>query len=74
MSRPAMAHGRESKAVALRAAHASIEANVTAFEVAAQLLAEGLGTRRRQVPLAVVRSRAATERPAKSTVGVRALG
>ncbi|NTV40268.1 MAG: hypothetical protein HGA51_10015 [Demequinaceae bacterium] len=59
---------------ALRAANASIEASVTVFEVAAQLIAEGVATRRHPVPLAVVRPYGATESPAKKSPQRLALG
>lgn len=74
MSRPAMAHGRQSRAIALRAASASIEANVTAFEVAAQLIADGFGATRRAAGMTLVGSHASTAGPARSAIVRRALG
>jgi len=60
--------------MALRAANASIAANMTAFEVAAQLIADGVGTRRRAAPMTLIHSHVATEDPTTIPVARRALG
>ena len=60
--------------MASRAANASIAANMTAFEVAAQLIAEGVGTRRRPAPMTLIHSHVATEDLTKIPVARRALG
>ena len=41
MSRPATAHARQRRAIALVAARASFEANVTAFEIVSRITADG---------------------------------
>jgi len=60
--------------MALRAANASIAANMTAFEVAAQLVADGVGTRRRAAPIALIHSHVATEGAAKISEARHAQG
>lgn len=69
-----MSHGRESKAIALRAARASIEANITVLELAAGLIADGWATPRARASVRIEDATAAIERPAGRLATVRAIG
>jgi hypothetical protein len=69
-----MTHGRESKAIALLAANASVEAGVTAFELVAQLLADGQATPRRAAPMLGGGSRGVREIRKENVIAMRALG
>ena len=53
---------------------ASIAANMTAFDVASQLIADGVGTRRKAAPMTLIHSHVATEDPTKNPLARRALG
>lgn len=74
MTRRAMAHGRESKALALIAATASVEASVTAYELVARLLADGIDVRRPAAQMRGERSRVARDIGKENVIAMRALG
>ena len=74
MSRRAMTHGRESKALAVVAATASIEASVTALELVAQLIADGCDARRLASPMRGVRSNIARDAGKENVIAIHALG
>ena len=69
-----MTHGRESKAIALLAANASVEASVTAFELVAQLLADGAATPRQAAPMLGSGSRGVRHRSKNNVIAMRAIG
>ena len=73
MLRPAITRGPESRAIALLAANASVEASVTAFEVAAQLLADDVAMPRPQVQTRAARPKVSAQGVARDVMALRAL-
>jgi hypothetical protein len=69
-----MTHGRESKTIALLAANASVEASMSAFELVAQLLADGQAAPRRAAPTHAGGSRGAHHNGKENVIAMRALG
>ena len=69
-----MTHGRESKAIALLAANASVEASATAFELVAQLLADGQAAPRQAAPMLGGGSRGARHHGKENVIAMRASG
>lgn len=69
-----MAHGPESKASALLAANASVEASVTAFELVAQLLADGQAAPRQAAPMLGGGSRGVRHSGKENVIAMRAIG
>jgi hypothetical protein len=69
-----MTHGRESKAIALLAANASVEASVTAFELVTRLLADGAAAPRQATHMLGNGSRGVREIRKENVIAMRALG
>jgi hypothetical protein len=69
-----MTHGRESKAIALLAANASVEASVTSFELVTRLLADGAAAPRLAAHMLGSGSRGVREIRKENVIAMRALG
>jgi hypothetical protein len=69
-----MTHGRESKAIALLAATASVEASVTAFELVTRLLADGAAAPRQARQMLRSGQGAVRENRKENVIAMRALG
>ena len=69
-----MTHGRGSKALALLAADASVEASATALELVVRLVSDGVALPRMGASMQVLGSRGVGEILKENVIAMRALG